>query len=238
MQSAEDAVERHYGRGGVLAAILEAVCAEGQDPDRLAPADLAAEHGCAVIGLDRTREWVDAADALTKLVGLDHLVTFRHGSALDMPFDDGSFDVVWSDHVQMNVPDKRGFYAEIARVLKPRGRLLCHDILQGPGGLARYPAFWAEDEAISFLATPEVVRAILDDLGLAVLEWDDRTEASLDSAVAALEQAQRSGLSPLGPHLLTGDTGDAKLTNSIHDLRERHVVVRQAVAENRSRSTR
>jgi len=51
--------------------------------------------------------------------------------------------------VQMNIADKRAFYGQIARVLGPRGRLLFHDVFQGPGGALHYPVPWAEDASIS-----------------------------------------------------------------------------------------
>ena len=100
---------------------------------------LAGEHGCRVTGIDLTKEYVDVANALAELVGMKNLVTFRQASALDLPFADGSFDVVWTQHVQMNIADKRAFYSQIARVLAPRGRLLFHDIFQGPGVFSTIP---------------------------------------------------------------------------------------------------
>ena len=73
---------------------------------------LAAEHQCQVTGIDLTQEYVDVADALAGMVGLRDRVAFRQASALEMPFDDASFDVVWTQHVQMNIADKQAFYAK------------------------------------------------------------------------------------------------------------------------------
>jgi hypothetical protein len=42
--------------------------------------------------------------------------------------------------VQMNIADKRTFYGQIARGLTPRGRLLFHEVFQGPGGALHYPS--------------------------------------------------------------------------------------------------
>jgi ubiquinone/menaquinone biosynthesis C-methylase UbiE len=46
-----------------------------------------------------------------------------------MPFDDATFDVVWTQHASMNIPDKVGLYNEIYRVLKSGGYLAIYDIL-------------------------------------------------------------------------------------------------------------
>lgn len=57
---------------------------------------LAATYGCHVTGIDLTAAFCAAAEVLTTRLGLNDRVTFRHGSALDMPFEDESFDVAWT----------------------------------------------------------------------------------------------------------------------------------------------
>lgn len=194
---------------------------------------LAAEHQCQVTGIDLTQEYVNVANALADMVGLRDKVAFRQASALDMPFDDGSFDVVWTEHVQMNIADKRAFYREIGRVTRPKGLLLFHDIFLGDLGSLHYPVPWAEDASISFLAAPEEVRQILEDLGFVIHDWDDKSQPSLDWFVAAIEKLKVSGTPPLGLHLLMGNTANAKFENNIRNLRERRLVVFQARAEKR-----
>jgi ubiquinone/menaquinone biosynthesis C-methylase UbiE len=192
---------------------------------------LASEHQCQVTGIDLTKEYVDAANALADLVGLKQMVEFRQGSALDMPFDDGAFDVVWTEHVQMNIADKQAFYAEIARVLAPRGRLLFHDIFRGDGGPLHYPVPWAEDGSISFLVAPEAVREILAEVGFSIRNWEDKSQHSLDWFVAVIEKLKLSGPPPLGLHLLMGNSAKLKFENNIRNLREGRFVVAQAIAE-------
>jgi ubiquinone/menaquinone biosynthesis C-methylase UbiE len=192
---------------------------------------LAAEHGCRVTGVDLTKEYVDVARALAGLVGLEGSVEFRQASALDLPFDDGAFDLVWTEHVQMNIEDKRAFYAEIARVLVPRGRLVFHDVIQGGGGPSHFPVPWADEPSISFLASPDLLRQILDDLGFTILDWEDRSRESLDWFARAVERLKRSGPPPLGLHLLMGPTALAKAENIVRNLAEDRIVVVQAVAE-------
>jgi ubiquinone/menaquinone biosynthesis C-methylase UbiE len=174
---------------------------------------------------------VDAANALAELVGMKDLVTFHQASALDLPFPDGSFDAVWTQHVQMNIADKHGFYGQIARVLAPRGRLLFHDVFQGPGGALHYPVPWAEDASISFLETPETVRKILEGLGFSVLAWDDKSQMSREWFVTCLAALDASGPPPLGSHLLMGATSRLKLENNARNLSEQRSVVVQGVLE-------
>ncbi|HXX12776.1 MAG TPA: methyltransferase domain-containing protein [Burkholderiales bacterium] len=197
---------------------------------------LAAQHGCEVVGIDLTSEYVDTANALAAIVGLERMVEFRQASALEIPFERDSFDVVWTEHVQMNIADKQAFYAEIARVLAPRGRLLFHDIFGGEGGPLWFPVPWSEDGSISFLAAPDAVRAMLAALGFSLHEWEDKSQQSLEWFAAASDRLASTAPPPLGLHLLMGDNAKTKFQNNIRNLRERRFVVFQAVAEKRAPS--
>ncbi|MBM3217705.1 MAG: methyltransferase domain-containing protein [Candidatus Rokubacteria bacterium] len=192
---------------------------------------LAAEHGCRATGLDLTPEYVDAALELARMVKLDGAVSFRQGSALALPFDAASFDIVWTEHAQMNIADKRTFYAEIARVLRPGGRLVFHDIFQGPAGPPHFPVPWADEPSISHLQTPDEARARLADVGLTVHDWVDETVPSLAWFAATVERLRATGSPPLGLHLLMGSNAKDKFANMRRSLEERRIVVVQATAE-------
>jgi len=194
---------------------------------------LAAEHGCRAAGIDLTEEYVQVATALTTLVGLEHAVAFHWGSALAMPFPDESFDVVWTEHAQMNIADKHAFYRELARVLVPGGRLVFHDVFKGAGGPLHFPVPWANDASISFLADVEEARAAITNAGLKVSHWEDVTQRSLDWIVGALERSQQAGRSPLGLHMLMRDNARNKSTNNVANLRERRTLIVQARCEKR-----
>jgi ubiquinone/menaquinone biosynthesis C-methylase UbiE len=194
---------------------------------------LAAEHQCQVTGIDLTLEYVDVANALAAMVGLSDRIVFRQASALEIPFGDGHFDVAWTQHVQMNIADKRAFYREIARVVRSGGRFLFHDIFEGAGGPLHFPVPWAEQASISFLDRPEKVRHILEEAGFLIRDWVDTSQASLEWIVAAMERNQVGGTPPLGPHLLMGANAKTKLENAMRNLREGRIVVYQASAEKR-----
>jgi ubiquinone/menaquinone biosynthesis C-methylase UbiE len=192
---------------------------------------LAVEYDCRVTGIDLTQEYVDVANVLADMVGLSNKVAFRQASALEMPFDAGTFDAVWTQHVQMNIEDKHAFYREMSRVTKSNGMLVFHDIFEGKGGPVHYPVPWAEEPSISFLAAPEEVRKILESLGLVVHDWVDKSEPSLRWIEAAMEKFKVTGPPPLGTHLLMGDTARKKFENAMRNLQEGRIVVYQARAE-------
>src|SRR4029077_1009323 len=104
--------------------ILDAGCGIG-GPARL----LAAEHGARVRGIDLSGDFIAIARALSKKSGI--AVEFEEANALKLPFGDGSFDLVWTQHASMNIADKTRLYRELRRVLRPGGRFVFHDLLSG-----------------------------------------------------------------------------------------------------------
>src|SRR5205809_265225 len=81
--------------------VLDVGCGIG-GPSRF----LANEFGCRVTGLDLTAEFVEVANMLAHRTELAGKVTYRQGDALDLPFPDASFDLVWSQHAAMNIADR------------------------------------------------------------------------------------------------------------------------------------
>lgn len=139
---------------------------------------LAETYGCHVTGIDLTEAFCDAATTLSDWVGLADRVAFRQGDATNLPFDDAAFDAAMTIHVAMNIAAKDRMYAEARRVLKPGGRFVAYDVLQGEGGDVLFPVPWARDPSISHLATPDTMPTLLSEAGFRVMRVDDSTEES------------------------------------------------------------
>jgi len=123
--------------------------------------------GCHVTGVDLTEEYCQTANWLNRLVGLDEQISIRQADITDLPFPDASFDVILSQHVQMNVADKDSLYRESRRVLVDRGRLALWDITIGERGEPDYPLPWADQPELSHLATSERLRSAIESSGFA-----------------------------------------------------------------------
>ena len=116
---------------------------------------LASALGCRVDCLEMSPDFCAGAALLNRLTGLDDRIEVHRGSALDLPFPEDSFDVVWMQNVGMNIADKRKLYAEIYRVLKPDGRYAFQEMAAGRVATSYYPLPWATDPADNFLVSAE-----------------------------------------------------------------------------------
>lgn len=180
---------------------------------------LARNRGCRVVGIDLTAELCDVAADLTRRVGLADVVDIRQGNALDLPVEDGSFDVAWTQHVSMNIADKERFYAEARRALRPGGRLAFFDLLAGPNQPIHFPVPWAEDPSSSALADVERTRALVTAAGFEIQLWEDLTDEAIGfyASLAAGPQSDQH----LGLHLLIADmpTKGANLKRNVEEAR-------------------
>jgi MPBQ/MSBQ methyltransferase len=195
---------------------------------------LAAKYGCRVVGIDITEEYCGIASRLAEHMGLQDLVEYRVGDARDLPFSDESFDVVWTQHVSMNIPEKPDLYAGIFRVLKAGGRFAAHDVVQGASGPILFPVPWARTAAISYLQTGEAMRKTIEDAGFSLIDWNDVTESALQFLDAMIARTRNGERTPLGLDLLLGPEFPEMVRNFRRNLNEGRGGVVQAVFDRMS----
>ncbi len=191
---------------------------------------LADEFDCEVVGIDLTQEYVKAATVLTERVGLSDKITFKQGDVLDMPFEDNSFDVVWTQFVGMNIEAKQTFYEQAYRVVRDGGYLAFHEVMAGENDGLIFPVFWADVAEVNHLRSPETVQEILADVGFEQIEWVDLTQASVEFFEKMLTaRKQQTEKPPLGFNIFVGEETPLKAQNIIKNLDAGHIKVVQGI---------
>jgi ubiquinone/menaquinone biosynthesis C-methylase UbiE len=149
---------------------------------------IAERSRCHVTAVDLTEEYCATARWLNQLAGLDDRIWVRQADVTDLPFEDASFTVMFSQHVQMNVADKALLYAEARRVLAGGGRLALWDIVAGEDGEPDFPVPWADRPEYSHLTTSDRLRAAIETAGFEIEQWHDLTgqAAAMMQALLAL----------------------------------------------------
>jgi len=135
---------------------------------------IARSAGCAVVGVDITPSYVDTAEALTRAAGLDNHVSFICSDIANLDRD--GFDAAYTMHVQMNVADKKTYFAEIARRLRPRARFATFEVCLNGATHPTPPLPWSLDGTDSHLATADELRDTIASGGFEVLGWLDETQ--------------------------------------------------------------
>ncbi|MGI9551362.1 MAG: class I SAM-dependent methyltransferase [Aurantibacter sp.] len=202
------------------AQVLDVGCGLG-GPCRM----LADEFGCTATGIDLSGEYIRTATELSKLVKLDDRTTFIQGDGVELPFDAHMFDLVWTQHVQMNIPDKDRFYSEIKRVLKPGGHLLYYDIFSNGNGEVSYPMPWASNAEQSFLFETSDLEQILTRLGFLQVRTVDQTKAGIEFFEAFVAKLKAFGPPKIGLNVLMGESTKPKLMNLLAHLKEDKIVL-------------
>src|SRR4051794_33507157 len=84
---------------------------------------LVRRYGCTVVGLDQSPEMLARARAQTADSAVASRVTFVTGEAERLPFADGELDHLTFTYLLRYVDDPRATLAELARVVRPGGRI-------------------------------------------------------------------------------------------------------------------
>jgi len=205
--------------------ILDVGCGVGGSTRRLAH-----ETGCRVTGVDLSDEYIDAAQRLMQLLRMQERVSFYAASALDLPFEDNSFDGVWSIQMNMNVEDKSSWLKELHRVVKPKGRVVLYEVCANRNTPVYFPVPWAQDSSISFLVAPDLFHELLVSAGFDVDVWHDKTDLALNAFANVTKPVGNPELPGLGVHLLVGNDIGTKAYNLHRNLDEERVSLIEAVA--------
>ncbi|GAQ53076.1 demethylrebeccamycin-D-glucose O-methyltransferase [Streptomyces acidiscabies] len=151
--------------------VLDVGCGNGTPALQLARA-----RDVHVVGISVSARQVERGNRRAQEAGLADRVRFEQINAMDLPFEDGSFDRAWALESMLHMPDKRQVLAEMCRVVRPGARIPIADMVYLGPEAGRGPSVTVSDTHIYASLTdiedyPDVIRAA----GLSVLELTDIT---------------------------------------------------------------
>jgi SAM-dependent methyltransferase len=180
----------------------------------------ALRFNCRVTGVDITPAFIAAGNRLTALVGLQDQVTIEKGDGQHLPYPDSTFDGAYTQHVTMNVPDRRRFFGEACRVLKPGGFFALTEHGLGAMGNPHYPLPWSTDGSGSYLIAPSKTSELLEAAGFRNIAVEDTGSKYLSTYRHVMQLASQGALPPLGTHVLLGENAPEKTRNAARNIEE------------------
>ena len=180
---------------------------------------VAETYGARVTGIDLTEEFVAAGTEVNRWVGLEAQISLRHGSALEMPFEDGQFWGAYMIHVGMNIAAKAQLFREVHRVLKPGRLFAIYDVMKIGDGTVAYPVPWASAAALSHLGTLEMYETGLRQAGFQIEKIENRRKFALEVFAKQRERQQANGgPGAIGLHIIVGKGAASKFRNMIQAI--------------------
>ncbi len=155
---------------------------------------LAGKHGAAsVLGVDVEEPLLKRARAKAAKAGFEGRIDYRLVRPGPLPFEEAAFDVVFSKDAMIHIPDKPALFAEVQRVLRPRGAFIASDWLQSVEGRGSSEMTnLGEALGLTFnLATPEEMAAAMETAGFRDIVLRDRN--AWYSALVQEEQTRIKG---------------------------------------------
>jgi len=139
---------------------------------------VAAETGCRVVGVDVNEFGVRNASELAAARGLAERTKFcLIGANGPLPFDVGTFDVVFSNDVICHIPDRQAAPMEWHRVLKRGGRMLFTDALVITGIISHEEIARRSSIGLYFFVPPGENERMIEAVGFELVDVEDLTPA-------------------------------------------------------------
>jgi len=151
---------------------------------------LASTFGCDVTALNLSEKENERSRELVKERGLNDKVKVIDGSFEDIPADDETFDIVWSEDAILHSGHREKVLQEVVRVLKPGGRFIFTDPMQSddcPDGVLQSIL---DRIHLSTLGSPEFYRDTLSRLGMTEVSFEEHTRQLINHYSRVLQETQ------------------------------------------------
>ncbi|MEU9165472.1 methyltransferase domain-containing protein [Streptomyces sp. NPDC048424] len=173
--------------------VLDLGCGSGAPAVRLAQTT-----GAQVVGITNSAVQIEAAVRNAQEAGLGDQVAFRCADATVLDYEEQSFDAVLMIESIFHLPDRLGALRQVARVLKPGGRVALTDLLdldpapdpmrQAVGDLAEHSREHGHSPLVAKPIRLEEYASLLERAGLVPVEGTDVTEHTVARTLDCLRR--------------------------------------------------
>ncbi len=140
---------------------------------------LAEKVGCRLVGLDINAPGVRNANQLALARGLASQARFEQCDVSEtLPFDDSTFDAVFSNDVLCHIPGRPKVLGEMFRILKPGGRMLFSDALVVGGMLSHEEIATRSSIGFYVYSPPGENERLMERAGFRQIRATDTTESA------------------------------------------------------------
>jgi cyclopropane fatty-acyl-phospholipid synthase-like methyltransferase len=166
--------------------VLDVGCGIGEPAVRLARST-----GCRVEGVTISPRQAAEAERWASLHGMSGQTTFRCADAMALPYSAESFDAAWVLESIFHMPDRAGVLREVARVLRPHGRVLIADIVLSADAAPEDRSFLQHAMVARSFITADAYPELVRDAGFdveQVLDVSGNVMATFGAVAAALQE--------------------------------------------------
>lgn len=134
---------------------------------------LAKNYGCDVVALNLSEVENERDRQMNKEQGLEDKIEVLDGSFENIPYEDSSFEVVWSQDAILHSGERQKVIDEVARVLKPGGEFVMTDPMQADNCPEGVLGPILERIHLSSLGSPSFYKQAAEQAGLEFIEFED-----------------------------------------------------------------
>lgn len=161
---------------------------------------LAENYGCRCVALNLSEVENQRNREKNRQAGLDTLIEVVDGDFAQVPFEDGGFDLIWSQDAILHSGERERVCAEVARLLRPGGRFVFTDPMQADDAPEDRLQPIYDRIHLDSLGSPGFYRRTLQALDLEELEFEDHSvqlprhyARVLDELERRADELQREG---------------------------------------------
>jgi 2-polyprenyl-3-methyl-5-hydroxy-6-metoxy-1,4-benzoquinol methylase len=140
---------------------------------------LAKRIGCRITGFEIDASGVKTAKELAEKENVSHITEFfEHDASKELPYENESFDAIYSTDVMCHVPHRKQVLANVHDMMKPGGRFVFSDALVLGGVVSNHEIATRSSVGTYFFSPPGVNEQLIRESGLKVIEARDTTNSS------------------------------------------------------------